>query len=770
MSADILLNPNKSASQEAASPSSSKSAEQKTAPSLFDSILSEAKNNAEHQDKSDNKTAEKRHGSEESKTESKNSDPKKQINDESKVQENEKEISKTTQRMGQTPNEKSNDTLDEVSKKLVDIVTKKAKDDRQNPKDQSNVKETGKELIKSDIKKDPDSKVEEIKTKTQNHSSQKTEKEDNPEKINKSDLKADIKDSKVKVVEESPLKETAKTEKTDKAEIKEEIKDPKSKVEDIKIKLDDKSSDKAEKTDKAEIKEEIKDPKSKVEDTKTKLNDNSSEKTEKSAKVEKEDIKDPKSEVEDIKTKLNDNSSEETEKSAKVEKEDIKDPKVKADEIKTKINDNSTQKTEKVQKQENPVKPQKEDKTEIKEDIKDPKLKADELKINSKEAPVEQITETAKANKVSEKTETKTVVSTKSPEKYTVNSGYDETNPVENKENKTVLKNDESNLKSSSNLADLADETKTNQQMKDPFLANMFLSSQRKLKETTSQEQLKNAKQNIHDNKNMESVSKSASMLDLNPEEVEIETEKSSKGSEDLKRNPLLDEKNDKSKTIMGSNNRLLDRMFLEKHITEKVLTQNSMQKENISLQKAASLTTAAAVNKEPSELTTKETAVTIQVPQNIVETIQNKIVGAQQRMGSFMSEVARNMYENYKPPVTAFRVSLNPANLGSIAIVMKANKSDNSLSVSMSMSNSSTMEAFADNKTALQNALSRNMNDGSNISLDFGMQNQNNQSENSFGQQNSNNKKDSNDHNSPDNRVVEEELAEEVLEDQTYM
>ena len=299
-----------------------------------------------------------------------------------------------------------------------------------------------------------------------------------------------------------------------------------------------------------------------------------------------------------------------------------------------------------------------------------------------------------------------------------------------NRKNKTESKKDDSTV--SSNLKDLSSEAKTKQDLKDPLLASMFLSSQRKLKEVTSQEQLNSAQKNIEENKTMESVSKSASMLELNAEDMEVEVEKGIETAVQLKKNPLTEEKNSQSKTVITSNNRVLDRMFLEKQLSEKVLAQGNILKEGIVQQKGA----AEAVNTIKTaevEAGVKETVVTLQVPSSIVETIQNKIIGAQQKMGSFMSEVARNMYQNYKPPVTSFRVNLNPANLGSIAIVMKANKSDNSLSVSMNMSNASTMDVFADNKTVLQNALSRNLNDGSNISLNFAMQSQSDGSEKSI-------------------------------------
>ena len=122
-----------------------------------------------------------------------------------------------------------------------------------------------------------------------------------------------------------------------------------------------------------------------------------------------------------------------------------------------------------------------------------------------------------------------------------------------------------------------------------------------------------------------------------------------------------------------------------------------------------------------------------ITVPQSVTETIQNKIIGAQQKVGSFMNDVARSMYLNYKPPVTAFKMSLNPANLGNISIVIKSNKSTKAIDVNMNMNNNNTLDTFVDNRSALQNALQKQLNDGSSISLNFGMQDGN--SDQSFNQ-----------------------------------
>jgi len=159
---------------------------------------------------------------------------------------------------------------------------------------------------------------------------------------------------------------------------------------------------------------------------------------------------------------------------------------------------------------------------------------------------------------------------------------------------------------------------------------------------------------------------------------------------------------------------------------------------------------------------------VELSVPRDVIQNLQTKIIGAQQKLSGFMSEVARNMYLNYKPPVTAFRVNLNPANLGSISIIMKANKIDNSLTVSMNLSNSNTMESFVENKAMLQNAIQKQFSESSNVSIDFGMQNQN--SENSFNQFNQNNNQNSNQNNEDSDMTNENTEEEQEIANNDYM
>ncbi|PIF04115.1 MAG: hypothetical protein CSA86_03200 [Arcobacter sp.] len=294
-----------------------------------------------------------------------------------------------------------------------------------------------------------------------------------------------------------------------------------------------------------------------------------------------------------------------------------------------------------------------------------------------------------------------------------------------------------STVSSDKNISD-----KDAQNGKKPLLATMFLNAQKIAKNKTSLEQLKDAKNNILEKKTVESVKVSADKLDLKLEETIVKHEEQ-KGIK-----PVSEEKTQELKTNSLINNKLLNKVF----INQKEL---SSIKEKIDLNKSI----------EERE----EKSVEIIVPRDVVQSLQHKIIGAQQKMGMFMNDVARNMYLNYKPPITAFRVNLNPANLGSISIMMRANKLDNSLSVSMNLSNSNTMEAFTENRLTLQSAIQRQFSESSNVSINFGMQDQEAQSQ--FNQNNQKHNQE-NKQNSNSNKKSESELNEEqeIIATNDYM
>ena len=314
------------------------------------------------------------------------------------------------------------------------------------------------------------------------------------------------------------------------------------------------------------------------------------------------------------------------------------------------------------------------------------------------------------------------------------------TESTRNSESKTIIK---SNLSS-----EISDEDP-----KKPLLASMFLNAQKTAKTNNSLEQLKDAKSNIIEKKSVESIKNSAEKLELNLDETEVKHE-----SEEGKK-PISSEKKDELKSNNLINNRSLNRVLINQKIEQHHINK---EQESAMIQKNSLISS----DNEKKSIESVEMA----VPKEIIPSLQNKIIGAQQKMGSFMSEVARNMYLNYKPPVTAFRVNLNPANLGSISIIMKANKIDNSLTVSMNLSNSNTMEAFSDNKVALQNAIQRQFTETSSVSINFNMNEQDSQSQ--FDQFNDNNKKDQQNNNEKDQNNDESNIMDEqeIIETNDYM
>jgi len=302
----------------------------------------------------------------------------------------------------------------------------------------------------------------------------------------------------------------------------------------------------------------------------------------------------------------------------------------------------------------------------------------------------------------------------------------------------STLKKD--NIQSLTTIVENTDEISDS--LKKPLLAAMFLTTQKITKDQTSLENIRDARNNIVDKQSLESVKSSAEKLNLNIENTDVSHE------EEIGNKPISKEKVNSLEI-----NNLLDNRSLNKAvITSKIQIETMIQEENIINSKNIELSKNLVNSKDID-------SIDIIVSKEAIPALQSKIIGAQQKLGSFMNDVARNMYLNYKPPVTAFRVNLNPANLGSISIIMKANKVDNSLSVSMNLSNSNTLEAMSENKVALQTAIQRQFNDNSNVSIDFGMQDNAEQKE--FGQNNNNdnNKNQNKDDNKSD---VDTDIEEE--------
>jgi hypothetical protein len=234
---------------------------------------------------------------------------------------------------------------------------------------------------------------------------------------------------------------------------------------------------------------------------------------------------------------------------------------------------------------------------------------------------------------------------------------------------------------------------------KEPLLTNIYMSSQRKSADMASMQNATTAREMAKNAKGVEDIKKSADMLELDLQDTEISHEKSSD-------NHFVKDK-------------ILDRLAFTKGVmSDSLKTLN----DTIAVKSKESAQSTTVSSAQSSDSASKEHTVELNVSNSVVHTIQSRIIGARQAMGSFMSDVARSMYQNYKPPVTAFRMNLNPANLGHIAVVMKSEK-DNGISISLSMSNGSTLDSFLDNQAMLRAALAKTFNDAGSFALSFGMQ-----------------------------------------------
>jgi hypothetical protein len=289
-----------------------------------------------------------------------------------------------------------------------------------------------------------------------------------------------------------------------------------------------------------------------------------------------------------------------------------------------------------------------------------------------------------------------------------------------------------------------------------PLSAKIFLSEQRTSKELISNKKIVEVKNLITSETNtVKDVTKAAEILELKAEKISLEA-----APKDIVGKALINKNEEVLKDTMKSQNNILNKMFLSKN-SEVISTTLEKQNQNkVEIQSVQN-------NVVTEKIQVIEDNIKISVDQTLAQNITTKIIGARQKMDSMMSEGARNMYLNYKPPVTAFKISLNPMNLGNIAVTMRSNKVDNSISVSLNMSQSSTLEAFSENKSVLQNALNKVFNGESSFSLDLNMQNDSSSQTFEQFQQNSKNNRESDVAETVDEPKVEEET---IKKDQSYM
>ena len=260
----------------------------------------------------------------------------------------------------------------------------------------------------------------------------------------------------------------------------------------------------------------------------------------------------------------------------------------------------------------------------------------------------------------------------------------------------------------------------TNKNSKD-VASNIFLAEQ---KNSLNNQLLFNKNEAVNILKNassIEDIEKSANILDLDANNLEVEQNISSESLNDLS----VDEKE------------ILDR----KNILNSILNEKDVRSVDVRNLITNSIEASKALLEDTINILDDKI---LDIQPNLVNSIQSRIVGAKQQMASMMSDVARQMYENYKPPVTVFRMNLNPGDLGTISVLMKQDKSSG-LTINMSVSNIATLELLMENQNMLRNSLAKTFNDNANFNLDFskgeGGQSQGDSSSN----QNQRDKRDSN-------------------------
>lgn len=211
----------------------------------------------------------------------------------------------------------------------------------------------------------------------------------------------------------------------------------------------------------------------------------------------------------------------------------------------------------------------------------------------------------------------------------------------------------------------------------------------------------------LKDGNSIQAVKTSAEILELGLENIDID------------QNIDIDKIEVKKTDIQAvTRKNLIDNLFLDKNVKSeevKNLITQSIEASSALLDNSLNLADDAIVN----------------VNSPLSFNIQSKIIGAKQQMSAMMSDIAKQMYENYKPPVTAFRINLNPLELGSIAVLMK-NDRNSGLTISMNVTNNVTLDTLMENQNMLRNSLNKTFDEGTKFNLDFSSSNQNSNNQSS--------------------------------------
>jgi len=306
----------------------------------------------------------------------------------------------------------------------------------------------------------------------------------------------------------------------------------------------------------------------------------------------------------------------------------------------------------------------------------------------------------------------------------------------------SLMDNLVNNIKTKKNAPSSVKENNTDL-TKEKLSAKTFLSNQQTKATIVSKHNLEQSKKILLDDSIKDAktkIQKSAKTLELGESKVEVISEE--KTTSEVKVVSKIDAKVQEQTT------------FLNKVLFKQALN----NQEIIKTQQTKIIKETAEVEANTKEIKSEEIQLKENANQTAIQNITNKIISARQNMKSFMSDMARKMYENYKPPVTAFKINLNPANLGSISIVMKSEKATNSISISLNTTNSSTLEVLEGAKGLLQNSLQKTFDNQSNFSLDFSQQD--NQSNTQDDSDNKKRKQETNSNNEESQEIVENDIA----------
>ncbi|RBQ31332.1 flagellar hook-length control protein FliK [Arcobacter sp. FW59] len=262
----------------------------------------------------------------------------------------------------------------------------------------------------------------------------------------------------------------------------------------------------------------------------------------------------------------------------------------------------------------------------------------------------------------------------------------------------------ESNLKDININVDKSSDVKVSKDV----ASNIFLADQKNILNNQILFNKNEAVKILENASSLDDIQKSANILDLEASGLEVEQDIVKEDLEKLKINDkeLQDRKN------------ILNTILNEKDVRSvdiRNLITNSIEASKALLENTLTIQDDKVVEIQPT----------------LVNSIESRIIGAKQQLSSMMSDIARQMYENYKPPVTVFRMTLNPVDLGSISVLMKQDKTTG-LNITMSISSLATLELLMDNQNMLRNSLVKTFNDSSNFNLDFSSSQNNHQNSSS--------------------------------------